>query len=78
MSLVMSTTELVLHAIRLAGSEAKLGEACGVSQTSIWKAKRAGRVSAELAVSIERATNGAVPRWQLRPDLWPAPQDDAA
>ncbi|GAB6842337.1 hypothetical protein JCM2811A_13380 [Methylorubrum rhodinum] len=55
------------------GSEAKLGVACGVTQGAIWKAKTAGRVSGEMAVKIERATSGAIPRWRLRPDLWDAP-----
>ncbi|WP_082476072.1 YdaS family helix-turn-helix protein [Methylobacterium sp. Leaf99] len=69
----MSTRPLIQAAIAILGSEAKLGSACGVSQGAIWKAKRAGRVSGELAVAIERATKGAVPRWQLRPDLWDSP-----
>jgi DNA-binding transcriptional regulator YdaS (Cro superfamily) len=72
----MSTTPLVERAIDLLGSEAKLAVACGVSQQAIWKAKRAGRVSAPLAVAIEKATSQKVPRWRLRPDLWdrPAPE----
>jgi DNA-binding transcriptional regulator YdaS (Cro superfamily) len=64
-------TTLIEEAIAKLGSEAKLGEACGVSQAAIWKAKRAGRVSAELAVKLERATD--IPRWKLRPDLWSEP-----
>ncbi len=75
----MSAPALIRRAIELAGSETKLGEACGVSQTAIWKAKRAGRVSAELANAIDKATSGAVPRWELRPDLWSRPAEpDAA
>lgn len=66
-------TEVLKEAISLAGSEAKLGEAAGYSQNAIWSAKRAGRVSADLAVAIEAATSGKVPRWRLRPDLWSAP-----
>jgi DNA-binding transcriptional regulator YdaS (Cro superfamily) len=69
----MSTRSLIQAAITILGSEAKLGVACGVTQGAIWKAKRAGRVSGELAVKIERATKGSVPRWRLRPDLWDAP-----
>jgi DNA-binding transcriptional regulator YdaS (Cro superfamily) len=67
-------TKLIEEAIALVGSEAKLGDACGKSQNAIWAAKRAGRVSAELAVAIERATGGRMPRWRLRPDLWSQPQ----
>lgn len=69
----MSTRPLIEAAIRLKGSEAKLAEACGVSQAAIWKAKVAGRVSANLAIKLERGTSGELPRWRLRPDLWDAP-----
>jgi DNA-binding transcriptional regulator YdaS (Cro superfamily) len=59
-------------AIALLGSQAKLADACGVTQASIWQAKKAGRVSAELALLIERATGGEITARQLRPDLpWP-------
>lgn len=73
-------TELLQAAISRFGSEAKLGAAAGYSQNAIWSAKRSGRVSAELASAIHEATEGAVPRWQLRPDLWPkpAPRSEAA
>ncbi|WP_414468053.1 transcriptional regulator [Methylobacterium currus] len=70
----MTAGPLIQAAITLLGSEAKLGAACGVSQAAIWKAKRAKRVSAELAIRIESATKGAVERHRLRPDLWSAPR----
>lgn len=60
----------ITRAIAIAGSEAKLGKAAGVSQNAIWQAKRRGRVSAELAVKIERATGGLVSRSDLRPDIF--------
>lgn len=69
----MSTRPLIQAAITILGSEAKLALACGVTQGAIWKAKTAGRVSGEMAVKIERATKGSVPRHRLRPDLWDAP-----
>ncbi len=65
-------TSLIEAAITLSGSEAKLGKLAGFSQNAIWYAKRNGRCSAELALGIERATNGAIPRHRLRPDLFPA------
>lgn len=74
----MNAKPLIESAIRLRGSEAKLAAACGVSQAAIWKAKVAGRVSADLAVAIERATDSKVPRWRLRPDLWEEPSKGAA
>lgn len=65
--------ELIEAAITLAGSQAKLAEACGVKQQSIWQAKESGRCSAELALQIEQATGGKVTASDLRPDLpWPS------
>lgn len=63
------------RAIRIAGSEAKLGEGIGVSQVAINKAKRRNSVSAEMAIAIHRFTQGAVPASALRPDLWRRPRD---
>ena len=79
--LVMSDTfdDLMSKAIELCGgSETKLAKACGVSQNTVWAARRAKRVSAELAVKIGTATDSAVPRWKLRPDLWEAPASTVA
>jgi DNA-binding transcriptional regulator YdaS (Cro superfamily) len=64
-------------AAEFGGSEAKLAGACGVTQNAVWAARRAGRVSAELALKIETATGGKVSRTSLRPDLWP-PAEEAA
>lgn len=72
------TTELLEAAITIAGSEAKLGKLTGYSQNAIWRAKRAGRVSAEMAAAIHRATNGAVRRQVLRPDIYGAAATEAA
>jgi DNA-binding transcriptional regulator YdaS (Cro superfamily) len=58
-------------AITIAGSEAKLGALAGYSQNAIWYAKRNGRVSAELALSIDKVTKGVISKSQLRPDLYP-------
>ena len=66
-------TKLLEAAILQLGSEAKLGAAAGYSQNAIWSAKRAGKVSPEMAAAIDRATMGKVPRWKLRPDLWSKP-----
>ena len=61
-----------------AGKQRQLARAAGVSQSAISQAVSAGRVSAELAVKIEAATNGSVSRGDLRPDLWPANAGAAA
>jgi DNA-binding transcriptional regulator YdaS (Cro superfamily) len=31
------------------------------------------KIGANTAIRIEQATQGAVPRWELRPDLWERP-----
>jgi DNA-binding transcriptional regulator YdaS (Cro superfamily) len=71
----MDTQATIARAIKLAGSEAKLGEATGFSQVAINKAKHRGSVSAEMALAIHRFTAGAVPASDLRPDLWAFPAD---
>lgn len=65
--------ELIEKAIGILGSQAKLADACGVRQPSIWQAKSTERCSAELAMAIEKATGGQVTAAEIRPDLpWPA------
>ena len=62
---------LLLRAIDLAGgTQASLGEATGTSQNAIFQALRRRQVSAEMACAIHHATDGHVPAWELRPDLW--------
>lgn len=67
----MDITTALKKAIEHAGSEAKLGKLSGFSQVAINKAKKCGRVSAEMAIGIDTATHGVVPKSVLRPDLWP-------
>ncbi|MNX86263.1 hypothetical protein D3C86_1181370 [compost metagenome] len=62
--------QLMQAAVTIAGSEAKLGKAAGFSQNAIWHAKSQGRVSAEMAAAIDRATGGAIAKRRLRPDLY--------
>lgn len=63
------TNELLIRAIQIAGSEAKLAEKVGHSQAAINKAKRSPRVSAEMAIKLEEAVG--ISRSDWRPDLWP-------
>lgn len=63
-------TRLIEAAITIIGSEAKLGAKAGYSQNAIWYAKRNGRISGDLAAAIDKATNGAISKGQLRPDLF--------
>jgi DNA-binding transcriptional regulator YdaS (Cro superfamily) len=68
----------IQRAIDIAGSEAKLGALIGCSQVAINKAKHRGSVSAEMAVAIDRATEGKVSKSDLRPDLFSAQPERAA
>lgn len=57
-------------AINIAGSQSALSRLTGVPQPTLsrWLHRYGGRVSAEAAVAIEKATG--VSRRELRPDLW--------
>jgi len=72
----MQVRELIQAAIKKAGSQAKLGKAIGKTQNAVHQALKRGSVTAEMAVSIERATEGEIRKEQLRPDLFA--QDSAA
>jgi DNA-binding transcriptional regulator YdaS (Cro superfamily) len=59
-------------AIKTVGSQPKLADAMGCSQSKVsWLLVSAKNISAEDALSIHRATKGKVPASALRPDLWP-------
>lgn len=62
--------QLLETAIADAGSQAKFAAAVGLSQQGISYVLRSGRVSAETAIAIERATEGKIKREQLRPDIF--------
>ena len=68
----------VEQAIRELGSQHKLALAAGVSQPVVNEAKRTGKIGPRLAKGIEAATNGAISKSNLRPDLWPAPTEERA
>lgn len=61
--------------VKVVGSQAKLGELVGKRQSTVSYWAKQGLIPAECAVELERATNGAVPRWVSRPDLWEEPAD---
>lgn len=67
----MTTRDLLAAAIMRAGSEEKLGKALGYSQHAIWKAKKVGRVSAEMAAKLDQWSGGLISKHDLRPDLYP-------
>lgn len=52
------------------GSQAKLAEVIGCSQQQISYLLKAKSISAEMAMKIDTATNGAVSKNDLRPDIF--------
>ncbi|MFG1371519.1 helix-turn-helix domain-containing protein [Xanthobacter oligotrophicus] len=73
------STEALHRACDLVGSQSALAEKIGVRQSTLWHwLKRAKRgAPAEFVPAIERATDGAVTRHELRPDIYgPAPQPE--
>jgi DNA-binding transcriptional regulator YdaS (Cro superfamily) len=69
-ALSLQMREALDRAVGIFGSQKKLADAVGLKQPSINRAVKKGQASSELAIMIERATNGAVPKHELRPDLF--------
>lgn len=65
-----TNTEAVARAVTIMGSQARLAQACGVSQAAVWKWLRGQPPKGEHAVAIEMATGGEVSREAIRPDLF--------
>ncbi|MBN3848172.1 helix-turn-helix domain-containing protein [Paraburkholderia sp. Ac-20342] len=64
------TKEHIEKAILIAGSQASLAKAIGVTQQTISNWKEGGAIRPEYCSRIERFTDGAVTRQDLRPDDW--------
>jgi len=68
-------SSLVVSAATIAGSQKALADILGVSPKAVWAWINRGSVPAHYCAAIERATNGAVSRRELRPDdfhlIWP-------
>lgn len=63
--------KLLQKAVDRAGSQKQLADAIGLSQQGVsYLLKHASRVSAEIAVAIDRFTDGEVPKEKLRPDIF--------
>lgn len=65
----MRPMESVKRAIRIVGSQKRLGSAIGVVPQVVNNWLRRGNVPAEYCPRIERATSGAVRCEDLRPDV---------
>lgn len=62
---------LLQKAINKAGSQQALAAAIGVSQQHVsYLMTKARRIPAEIAIAVERATDGEVSRNELRPDIF--------
>ncbi len=59
-----------------AGGISVLARRCGVSPQAASKWRN--RIPAERVLQVERATDGEVSRHDLRPDLYPRPDSEAA
>lgn len=58
-------------------SQTQAAAAAGVSQPALSEALKLGRVGPRLALGIDAATNGEIPKRELRPDLWSEPSEAA-
>ena len=57
-------------AIQIAGGQEQLAGKVGVSQCAVSKWSHGGRISAENARKVEKATDGIVSASDLRPDVF--------
>lgn len=62
---------IIEKVVDLCGGQTRTGKQVGVTQQAVRKwLTQEMPVSAKSAIKIERATNGAVTRQQLRPDIF--------
>ena len=69
----MNTRNIVAlnRAIELLGGQSALARACGVKQGHVWHwLSKSRKVPGDYVLTIEAATNGAVSRYELRPDIF--------
>jgi transcriptional regulator with XRE-family HTH domain len=56
----------------------EFGELVGVKKSAVSKWENGKKPSPRRCLKIEEATKGEILKWQLRPELWPAPKLEAA
>ena len=66
----------ILKAVAVAGSQSELARLVGVSPQAVYAWTRGGVISPLSAARIERATQGAVTRADLRPDIFGPVESD--
>lgn len=65
---------MVRQAVSIVGSQAALARALGLSQARVCQlTKHVEQCSAEVALGMDRATQGQVPAHKTRPDLFETP-----
>lgn len=66
--------EALKKLISISGGQTKLAKLCGVTQKHVhyWLKKR---IPAERVIMLEKISNGRVKRHELRPDIYPPPDD---
>lgn len=72
----MDTKNIVAlnRAIEVLGGQSALARACGVRQGHVWHwLNKSRKVPGDYVLTIEAATNGAVTRYELRPDIFGKP-----
>lgn len=72
-------TKPIERAVEIAGGQSALARLIGCKQAHVWWwLNRSLRVPAEYVLPIEAATEGAVTRHDLRPDIYPETVERAA
>jgi len=59
-------------------TQEQLADMAGVQKAAVSKWEKGVLPSFESAKKLHDATDGALPRWELRPDIWDRPLAEAA
>jgi DNA-binding transcriptional regulator YdaS (Cro superfamily) len=62
----------IKRAIKILGSQTALAEELGVTPQAVQQWEASGKVPVKRVIEIEKATNGKVSRYKLRPDIYPS------
>lgn len=65
----------IARAVTQIGGQSILARLIGVKPQAVQQWVNAGVCPAKRAIQVEKATNGAVSRFELRPDLYPTDTD---
>ena len=66
-----SVRDAIDAATRIVGTRMELALKLGISRVSLWQYHQKGKLPKELAISIEKLTNGRVSRHELAPTDFP-------